>query len=339
MSADYNTRVCIHPSTMATIVDAHERRGVDNKKSYVIGTLIGSSDSSVTTIDNAFVVNFSQVTDENIGMVFQLDKAHQAEMLGLIQAASPDKNVIGWFSTANEEPFNELDKLLFDYYANEAQKPQSAIYTPLKKQTYTRPLFLRVNVQSLRDKKASIDSLPIKAYLPECFNIIHDEDNAIQYDLMWSELPVTIGCGAAERTALDMIMKTTKLNDQNKLSLKLDAVGSNLDPLSNLSSDMLAKIRSVKAYIDQCLANDTLDETQGRMLSEIFNGVPGLDAETLEKMLNGELTDLLMVTYLSQLASTQLSINDKLKQAFAQTPESTEKKIAHKNKQRDYSKN
>jgi len=339
MSADYNTQVCIHPSSIANIIDAHERRGVDNKKSYVIGTLMGKSDTSVTTIDQAFVVNYETRHDERTGtQVFQLDKAHQSEMLGLIQASSPDQNVVGWFSTANEAPFDELDKLMFDYYAAEAQKPQTQYYTLLKKQTYTRPLFLRVNIQMLREKSKSADGLAIKAYLPECFNIIHDEDNAIQYDLMWSELPITIGCGPAERTALDMIMKTKKVSDHNTPFFKQDAVSSNLDPLSNLATDMLEKIRSVKSYIDHCLATDSLDETQGRMLSEIFNGVPGLDAETLDKMLNGELTDLLMVTYLSQLASCQLAINDKLKNAFAQTPESTEKKIAHKNK-RDYSKN
>jgi len=88
-------------------------------------------------------------------------------------------------------------------------------------------------------------------------------------------------------------------------------------------------------YIDLKLeSGDDLDSTTGRMLAEIFNGVPGLDAAQLDKMLNAELTDLLMVTYLSQLANVQLTLNDKLKNAFAQTPESAERKIAGKNKPR-----
>lgn len=56
----------------------------------------------------------------------------------------------------------------------------------------------------------------------------------------------------------------------------------------------------------------------GRMLSDIFTGVPGLDKETMEGLLNGELTDLLMVTFLSHLAKVQVTINDKLKQQHGQ---------------------
>ena len=152
---------------------------------------------------------------------------------------------------------------------------------------------------------------------------------------MWNELSVTIAAGAAERTALQMINGCTETDENKRPQLTLDAVGSNLDPLNNLTADMLHKISEVKSYIDDKLeSGEDLDSTTGRMLSEIFNGVPGLDAEQLEKMLNAELTDLLMVTYLSQLANVQLTLNDKLKNAFAQTPESAERKIAGKNKPR-----
>ena len=115
---------------------------------------------------------------------------------------------------------------------------------------------------------------------------------------MWNELSVTIAAGAAERTALQMINGCTETGEDKRPQLTLDAVGSNLDPLNNLTADMLSKITEVQQYIDQKLeSGEDLDSTTGRMLSEIFNGVPGLDAEQLDKMLNAELTDLLMVTY------------------------------------------
>jgi len=87
-----------------------------------------------------------------------------------------------------------------------------------------------------------------------------------------------------------------------------------------MAEKMLAHIDTVQAYVERALAEDDLGESTGRMLSEIFVGVPGLDKESMEKMLNGELSDLLMVTFLSQLANCQIHINDKLKQAYAQTP-------------------
>jgi len=348
MSADYNTHVQIHPSALATMVDAHERRGrgADEKnKSYVIGTLMGTTDGNITYIDQVFVVNYQRCLDDRHGVVFQIDKQHQQEMLALTQAATPDQGVVGWFNTANETDFTELDKLMYDYYSGEGQKPQrhsdqgEVLYLQHKKQTYNRPLFLRCNIAILREKddikKGIIHrELPVKAFLPEVFNVVKEDNHHMSYDLMWTELPVIVGCGSAERTALDMINKTAETNPEtNKPYMQLDAVSSNLDPLANLAGSMLTQIDTVKDFIDDALANDgQLDESTGRLLAEIFNGVPGLDQEQLEKMLNGELTDLLMVTYLSQLANVQLTLNDKLKNAFAQTPLSAEKKIMSKGK-------
>ena len=61
-----------------------------------------------------------------------------------------------------------------------------------------------------------------------------------------------------------------------------------------------------------------LDANMGRMLADIFTSVPGLDKEVMDNMLNNELTDLLMVTFLSHLAKIQITVNDKLKQQMGQ---------------------
>ena len=49
-SGVYNTRVYVTPSSIATIVDAHERRGGegDAVKKYVIGTCIGNIEGNNT---------------------------------------------------------------------------------------------------------------------------------------------------------------------------------------------------------------------------------------------------------------------------------------------------
>merc|ERR1712166_1523270 len=61
MSGDYNTRVYVTPSSIATIVDAHERRGGegDAVKKYVIGTCIGNIEGNNTYIDQVFMVNYN----------------------------------------------------------------------------------------------------------------------------------------------------------------------------------------------------------------------------------------------------------------------------------------
>merc|ERR1711976_1119397 len=64
MSSDYNTQVFVTPSAIATIVDAHERRGGsgDNIKKYVIGTCIGNIEGNNTYIDQVFMVNYNSLT-------------------------------------------------------------------------------------------------------------------------------------------------------------------------------------------------------------------------------------------------------------------------------------
>ena len=103
-------------------------------------------------------------------------------------------------------------------------------------------------------------------------------------------------------------------------TLEVEAVGSNLDPLNNLTSSIIEKIEVVQQYIENELEKEDgeLDANVGRMLSDIFTGVPGLDKSTMEGLLNSELTDLLMVTFLSHLAKVQVTLNDKLKQQFGQ---------------------
>jgi len=165
---------------------------------------------------------------------------------------------------------------------------------------------------------ASPKVLPIRAYLPQVFN----QTDSGQNDIIWTELTAELGCGAAERTALDLMMKTTLPSPAKPElpCLQVDAVGSNLDPLNNLTSSILEKIDVVQEYIRNELEKEDadLDANIGRMLSEIFTGVPGLDKETMEGLLNSELTDLLMVTFLSHLAKVQVTLNDKLKQQFGQ---------------------
>ena len=107
--------------------------------------------------------------------IFRIEKTHQAQMVGLAQAATPGTVVVGWFSTADEpNHFNEIDNLMLEYYSKEAQKPQGAdgVYIQPKKLQIIKPIFVRANIQKLRCsvKENTLQEFPISAYLPEAFN-------------------------------------------------------------------------------------------------------------------------------------------------------------------------
>lgn len=324
MQVDHNTIVRVHPSALAQIIDGHERReakGRGSKNSFIMGTLMGSSDSKLITVDQAFNVDFSCTqTEDSDEPNLQYDFEFHFDRVNLIRAANRECQVMGWFSTANNPSFESLDKMVSDLYFNPKRyskdNNKSHYGVALTKSSRNpKPIFLRVNCEILRGKK-STKSLPISAYLPEVFNTTET-----QCDIIWTELQAELGCGAAERTALDLMMKTTLSKPETEVPcLEVEAVGSNLDPLNNLTESILAKIDVVQEYIKGELEKEDadLDANIGRMLSEIFTGVPGLDKETMEGLLNSELTDLLMVTFLSHLAKVQVTLNDKLKQQFGQ---------------------
>ena len=306
---------------------------------------MGTCEGKLITVDDAYLV--SHVNDEELEQI-QYDYSHHFLMDSLIRTANKDTRVVGWFSTANSDSFERLDKMVSDIYfkpspfakmakdqadsEQEEGRPSKNMFganaTHKIGRSQNRPIFLRVNAEMLRKKKkTAAKSLPITAYLPEMFNN-RIEEGIQESDLMWTQLRTEIGCGPAERTALELMMKTTLPKSEfNKNAdkpedpqLKVPAIGGNLDPLNNMTSSILEKISVVQNYIEQQMQKEDseLDANMGRMLADIFTSVPGLDKEVMDNMLNNELTDLLMVTFLSHLAKIQITVNDKLKQQMGQ---------------------
>lgn len=67
------------------------------------------------------------------------------------------------------------------------------------------------------------------------------------------------------------------------------------------------------SYVDAVLAGRIpADNTVGRRLMDMVHSVPKMDNERFQEVLNGDMKDLLMVSYLTMVTKTQLSVNEKL---------------------------
>ena len=162
MQVDHNTIVRVHPAAIASIVDGHERRearGKTSKNNFILGTLMGTSDSKLITIDQAFTVDFSQKsTNPETGAqeeALQYDFEYHFDRINLIRAANKDSNVMGWFTTANEIQFGELDKMVSDLYFNprEYNKDGNSKHygiPPAKGAKKSKPICLKINCEALR---------------------------------------------------------------------------------------------------------------------------------------------------------------------------------------------
>jgi len=104
----------LHPTVLYTIVDAYERRSIDQHR--VIGSLLGSIDNGVIEITNCFCVPHTESEEE---VAVELDFA--TDMFELHRKVSPNDVIVGWFSTGHDILDHSL--LIHDYYKRVATNP------------------------------------------------------------------------------------------------------------------------------------------------------------------------------------------------------------------------
>ena len=111
-----NLNVKIHPVVLLSILDAYERRRVEQVR--VIGTLLGYVDKSGTIeISNSFVVPHKEEKGE---VFFDIELAK--ELYELHRKVNMNECLIGWFSTGGGE-VNEYSLIIHDFYTRETANP------------------------------------------------------------------------------------------------------------------------------------------------------------------------------------------------------------------------
>ncbi|WP_411016316.1 hypothetical protein, partial [Salmonella sp. s51884] len=87
------------------------------------------------------------------------------------------------------------------------------------------------------------------------------------------------------------------------------ALIDDLSYVSKAANKLQDLLDIVLKYVDEVITGRiSADNQVGRYLMDLVAKVPKLQPEDLDQMLNNSMKDLLMVTYLSQLVSTQLSL-------------------------------
>jgi len=163
------------------------------------------------------------------------------------------------------------------------------------------PVYILVDTSLKNDS-----SFQIKAYIGAPFGI-KDKDKLKSHGTIFTPIPVRIVAYDEEKSAIDLFQggKFSK-NFQVKPPGELDQVQVALDKL-------LFMIKHLITYVDEILSNKKPSDPKiGRMLMNLINTVPRVDAKDLENMINTSMNDLLMIQYLSQAVKAQLVLNEKL---------------------------
>ena len=96
-------------------------------------------------------------------------------------------------------------------------------------------------------------------------------------------------------------MGQSLLQDETNSSLKISM------------EKLLGLLETASKYVDSVVDGKVLpDSHTGRKLTDFLSIVPRIRPEVFDRLFNGSLQDLLMVTYLSNITRTQLTIAEKL---------------------------
>ncbi|XP_036786840.2 eukaryotic translation initiation factor 3 subunit F [Manis pentadactyla] len=239
----------------------------------VIGTLLGTVDKHSVEVTNCFSVPHNESEDE-----VAVDMEFAKNMYELHKKVSPNELILGWYATGHD--ITEHSVLIHEYYSREAPSP----------------IHLTVDT-SLQNGRMSI-----KAYVSTLMGV-----PGRTMGVMFTPLTVKYAYYDTERIGVDLIMKTCFSSN------RVIGLSSDLQQVGGASARIQDALSTVLQYAEDVLSGKvSADNTVGRFLMSLVNQVPKIVPDDFETMLNSNINDLLMVTYLANLTQSQIALNEKL---------------------------
>jgi len=269
--------VRIHPTALFTIVDSYEHRSQNQDR--VIGTLLGTFDyaKGAVEVTSAFHVHHSET-----GKEVALDMEYAKTTTALHSRVNPSEQVIGWFATGAE--ITDTSVLIHSYYSSLTKNP---------------PVHLTVDT-TIKEADAR---MAIKAFLGVTFGV-----PGKTLGTMFPPCKVEIHGYEEEMVALRLCKQT-----KNTRLTQGIALPSELTTVIESCAEMRSMLKVVMEYVDDVLAGrKEADNSVGRLLMDMIHSIPKMDNERFQEVLNGDMKDLLMVTFLTMITKAELSVNEKL---------------------------
>uniref|UniRef100_A0A8C5MZ76 Eukaryotic translation initiation factor 3 subunit F n=1 Tax=Leptobrachium leishanense TaxID=445787 RepID=A0A8C5MZ76_9ANUR len=239
----------------------------------VIGTLLGTIDKHSIEVTNCFSVPHNESEDE-----VAVDMEFAKNMYELHKKVSSTEQILGWYATGND--ITEHSVLIHEYYSREANNP----------------------IHMTVDTSLQGGRLSIKAYISTPMGI-----PGKTMGVMFTPLTVQYVYYDTERIGVDLITKTCSSTSRSI------GLTSDLQQVGSAASRLQESMSTVIQYAEDVLSGKvTADNTVGRYLMDLVNQVPKISPEDFESMLNSNINDLLMVTYLANLTQAQIALNEKL---------------------------
>jgi len=279
--------VRVHPVVLASVIDMHMRRTSGPR---VIGAISGvvSEDGAVVDIMDCFYVTFEESSEDGGTVRIDLDMLQQ--MKKQRKKTAPHESLVGWFSTMMEIP--ETSAVLHTFFCKET--------------TQTVCMMLCVDPTSCEFKTYVSDgsSRPRQMPLAEFFH----------------EVPSHLGASAMERMTMSVLCRADE---------KAQAESAVEVPLNKLydREATFESLRKMIATARDCAKNPEdprfakVDPTIRAELDSVISRIEAVKPEDIEKVFTENITDVLMISYITSLAKNQLALAQRIRNDLGQTPD------------------
>jgi len=269
--------VKVHPVVVFSILDQYARK---EKTDRVIGALLGNiSPDGVVEIKNSYQVPHTE--DDQVAV----DMDFLRNMRDLHTKTAPKEVIVGWFATGLE--INENSSMFHEFFSKETNIPTA--------------------VHLLVDTTFSQDTpMGLRAFIgtPVAFG-------DVTLGSYFQPIPLELRTFDIDRVGLDLISRTKESKD---------GVANFQFDLQNLEGSILSLVGlldTVTEYVDNVASGKIKgDPFIGRALAKAVSALPSFDSETIDKIFNNNIQDLLMVVYLANLTRTQIALAEKLQKAL-----------------------
>ena len=278
------SKIFIHPLVIINIAD-HQAREVAECKHYdsakpprILGALFGVQKDQRVEVMNSVELPYKIDDEKNI----RIDDDAFAEDTDLHKQIYPEHECLGWYSTClaiqnEDETFHQRFK---EY--NES------------------PLYLTMNPKISKQSK----NLPINIYRMETKKKSKNDNNLVN---VFVSLDYKIVSEPAERIATDEVLQTKDLATKGSL------IEPEFEILSNAIDSLQQRIKLLIDYLNKIESNQIKPNDQIlRNIQSVCNRLPTNTHEKFKNDFINEMSNGMMMTYLSSMTKTATKVNSTL---------------------------
>lgn len=291
-----NVHVEVHPVVIFGILDHYNRRpeqGPGQAPGRVIGTLLGTVVGNVVQIHNAFGVPHAENGNE-----VALGQDYHRTMYSQFTRINDKERIVGWYATTLEEgrALNSNSIIIHGFYAGNSDAAGARL------------------VHLVVDAAVASGRVAIKAYVSTAVHI-----SGAPVANIFHQVKVQVVSTAPERVCLDRMVRgqgREKAWSESDTFAKVLPGGGAVAAREDLEASVAALLKMLEEvidFVDRVVAGKAeADSAIGCELADTLSAVPRVRPELFDSIFNGNLQDLLMVSYLASLTKANLAISEKL---------------------------